>query len=136
MGRAGALPRRDRAGDRRRHRLQAIADGRSERGGHRIGTGRAGADAQGDLDVLRTESLRHYLRCYAPTTSGHFAEWAGITKSDAKPRWAAVADSLVAVWCERKGFVLEEDLDAVDQPPASTGARLLPAKDAFLQAAP
>jgi hypothetical protein len=93
-----------------------------------------GADAAGDLDTLRTELLRRYLHCYAPTTSGHFAEWAGITKPDAKQRWAAVADDLVAVRGDGKGFVLEEDLDALDQPPASTGARLLPAKDAFLQA--
>jgi hypothetical protein len=93
-----------------------------------------GADARGDLDVLRTELVRRYLHCYAPTTSGHFAEWAGITKSDAKQRWAAVADELVAVRGERKGFLLEEDLDAIDHPPAATGVRLLPAKDALLQA--
>ncbi len=93
-----------------------------------------GADADGDLDVLRTELLRRYLHCYGPTTSGHFAEWAGITKSDAKQRWAAVADTLVPVRGTRKGFVLEEDLAALDEVPAATGVRLLPAKDAFLQA--
>ena len=93
-----------------------------------------GANARGDVDVLRTELLRRYLHCYAPTTYGHFAEWAGIAKSDAKQRWGAVADTLVPVQGERKGFVLEEDLDALDQPPASTGVRLLPAKDAFIQA--
>lgn len=93
-----------------------------------------GADATGDLDVLRTDLVRRYLHCYAPTTSGHFAEWAGITKSDAKERWAAVADELVAVPGKRKRFVLEEDLDALDDPPAATGVRLLPAKDVFLQA--
>ncbi len=43
------------------------------------------------------------LHCYAPTTSGHFAEWAGITKSDAKERWGAVADALVPVQGKRKG---------------------------------
>ena len=93
-----------------------------------------GADADGDLDAVRTELLRRYLHCYAPTTSGHFAEWAGITKPDAKQRWAAVADTLVPVRGTRKGFVLEEDLDTLDQPPAVAGVRLLPAKDAFLQA--
>jgi Winged helix DNA-binding domain len=93
-----------------------------------------GADAQGDVNVLRTELLRRYLHCYAPTTPGHFAEWAGITKSDAKERWGTVADSLVRVQGARKGFVLAEDLDTLDQPPASTGVRLLPAKDAFIQA--
>jgi Winged helix DNA-binding domain len=93
-----------------------------------------GADAGGDLDAARTELLRRYLHCYAPTTSGHFAEWSGITKPDAKRRWAVLADSLVPVAGVRKGFVLEDDLDALQQPPPSTGVRLLPAKDAFIQA--
>jgi Winged helix DNA-binding domain len=93
-----------------------------------------GAEAQGDLDALRTELVRRYLHCYAPTTSGHFAEWAGITKADARQRWAAVTDTLVPVRGKRKGFVLEDDLDALEQPAASTGVRLLPAKDAFVQA--
>ncbi len=93
-----------------------------------------GADAEGDVEVLRTELLRRYLHCYAPTTSGHFAEWAGITKSDAKERWSVVADDLVPVHSARKGFVLEEDLDALEHPPSARGVRLLPAKDAFLQA--
>ena len=93
-----------------------------------------GAEAKGDRDALRAELLRRYLHCYAPTTSGHFAEWAGITKPDAKERWAVVAGDLVPVRGTRKAFVLEEDLATLDQPPAVTGVRLLPAKDAFLQA--
>ena len=93
-----------------------------------------GAEAEGDVDAFRTELLRRYLHCYAPTTAGHFADWAGITGSDAKERWAAVAHAVVPVRGDRKAFVLEEDLDALNQPPASTGVRLLPAKDAFLQA--
>ena len=93
-----------------------------------------GADAQGDVNALRTELLTRYLHCYAPTTPGHFAEWAGITTADAKERWGMVADSLVPVQGEGKGFMLAEDLEALDQPPAPTGVRLLPAKDAFLQA--
>ncbi len=93
-----------------------------------------GADAKGDIEVVRTELVRRYLHCYGPTTSGRFAEWAGITKPDAKQRWQAVADSLVAVAGARKAFVLEEDVDALDDPPPATGLRLLPAKDAFLQA--
>ena len=93
-----------------------------------------GADAKGHVDELRTELLRRYLRCYAPTTSGHFAEWAGITKSDAKARWSALAGTVVPVGGDTKGYVLEEDLDALEEPPAPSGVRLLPAKDAFLQA--
>jgi Winged helix DNA-binding domain len=93
-----------------------------------------GADAEGDLDVLRTELLRRYLHCYGPTTPGHFAEWAGITKPDAKARWAAVADTLVPVKGARKGYLLAEDLAALEEPTVAHGVRLLPAKDAFLQA--
>ena len=93
-----------------------------------------GGDAAGDLDRLRTELLRRYLHCYAPTTAAHFAAWAGIAGADARQRWAVVADALVPVQGDRKGFVLEEDLDALDQAAPAGGVRLLPAKDAFLQA--
>ncbi len=79
-------------------------------------------------------TARCYLHCYAPTTSGDFAQWAGSAKSDAKERWAAVAGALVSARGDTKGFVLEEDLQALDDPPTSTGVRVLPAKDAFLQA--
>ena len=92
-----------------------------------------GADAHGDVAALRTELLRRYLHCYGPTTAGHFAEWAGITPSDARERWAAVAGELVAVEGEGKGYLLHEDLDALLRPPPSTGVRLVPAKDAFIQ---
>ena len=93
-----------------------------------------GADADGDPDDARAELLRRYLHCYAPTTSGHFAEWAGITKADAGQRWKRLSSQLVAVEGDRKGLVLEEDLERLRHPPASEGVRLLPAKDAFIQA--
>lgn len=93
-----------------------------------------GGDAEGDVETLRTALLGRYLHCYAPTTPSHFAEWAGITPSDAKERWAAVAGKLVPVRGDRKGFVLEADLDALDRPPPAIGVRLVPNKDAFLQA--
>jgi len=93
-----------------------------------------GTDTTGEVEALRTELLLRYLHCYAPTTSGHFAEWAGIAKADAKQRWAAVAEAVVPVQAGRKAFVLQEDLGALEDPVASPGVRLLPAKDAFLQA--
>jgi hypothetical protein len=93
-----------------------------------------GADAAGDPEDTQAELLRRYLHCYAPSSSGHFAEWAGITKTDAGQRWKQLASQLVPVEGDRKGFVLEEDLDRLRHPPASEGVRLLPAKDAFIQA--
>lgn len=90
-----------------------------------------GAEAIGDVDALRTELLLRYLHAYAPTTSGQFAEWAGIGKPDAKQRWASVADALVKVG---SAFVLEEDLHALEHAIPPTSVRLIPNKDAFLQA--
>lgn len=93
-----------------------------------------GADASGEIDAIRTELLLRYLRCYAPTTSGHFAEWVGITKSDAKSRWAAVADAVVPVRAGKRGYVLEEDLEALVAAEPVRSVRLLPSKDVYLQA--
>ena len=92
-----------------------------------------GEEASGAVVDVRTELLRRYIHCYAPTTSAHFAEWAGISKSDAKQRWAAVVDRLLPVQGEAKGFVLEEDAGFLDAPPEPIGVRLLPPKDAFMQ---
>ena len=93
-----------------------------------------GADVKGNVDAMRTELLLRYLHCYAPTTPAHFAAWAGISSPDAKERWGAVADALVPVHAGRKAFVLEEDRDALVRPEPSDAVRLIPNKDAFLQA--
>ena len=95
----------------------------------------AGADADGDVAEARTELLLRYLHCYGPTTPGHFAEWAGMAKTDAAERWAVIADRLVVVRTDRgKAAVLEDDLEILSDPPPPARVRLLPAKDAFLQA--
>ena len=90
-----------------------------------------GSEAEGDVTTLRTELLVRYLRCYAPTTSRHFAEWAGIAMADARRRWEAIADELVRV---DGGSALASDLDDLRGAPPVQGVRLLPAKDAWLQA--
>jgi hypothetical protein len=90
-----------------------------------------GSDATGDLESLRTELLLRYMRLYAPTTSGHFADWAGIAKADAKCRWEANGAAVVRT---DYGYVLEEDIDEVQRGPSVEGVRLLPAKDGWLQA--
>ncbi|MEN3273457.1 MAG: hypothetical protein V7636_2218 [Actinomycetota bacterium] len=90
-----------------------------------------GRDTKGDVPALRTELLLRYLHCYAPATVGSFAQWAGITGGDAKARWMAVKDALVKVG---RGYVLEEDRAALERPDPVAGIRLLPNKDAFLQA--
>ncbi len=92
------------------------------------------ADAAGDIGALRTELLVRYLRCYAPTTSGDFAEWVGITKSEAKARWEAVVDGLVPVDTGKRRYILEQDLQALVGAEPVLGVRLLPSKDVYLQA--
>ena len=83
------------------------------------------------LADLQAELLRRYLRVYAPTTPAHFADWAGIARSDAKQRWTALAEGLVRVG---NGFALEEDVEDLRDGAPAEGVRLLPAKDAWLQA--
>ena len=90
-----------------------------------------GHEITGDIPALRTELLLRYLHCYAPATAASFAQWGGITGKDAKARWASVEDALVKVG---RGYVLEEDRAALEHPEPVTGVRLLPNKDAFLQA--
>lgn len=70
-------------------------------------------------------ALRSLLRA---DDVGPLRRVAGIAKSDAKKRWAALAGALVPVQGVRKGFVLEEDRDALMQPPASTGGAPDPGK--------
>lgn len=93
-----------------------------------------GWEAKGNVEALRTDLLRRYLHCYAPTTPMHFAEWAGISKPDARERWTAAAGALVPVHAGRKAFVLEEDLDELTSAEPDDTVRLVPNKDAFLQA--
>ena len=93
-----------------------------------------GSDAQGDPDALGVELVRRYLHCYGPSTPGHFAEWAGVARSDAAERWEAVTGELVPVRTDRHAFVLAEDLDALKGVEPVRGVLLLPAKDVFLQA--
>jgi hypothetical protein len=93
-----------------------------------------GTDASGDLESLRTELLLRYLHCYAPTTSGDFAVWAGITAADAKARWEAISDAVVPVKVDKRAYVLEDDLDALERATPTRGVRLVPPKDVYMQA--
>lgn len=93
-----------------------------------------GHDITGDAVTARTELLVRYLHCYAPTTAADFATWAGISAPEARARWDAVADRLVPVKALKRAFVLEEDLDALTSAELPKGVRLLPNKDAYLQA--
>jgi hypothetical protein len=76
------------------------------------------------------EAVRRFLRFYGPGTPGEFAEWAGVAKPHARRLWDEVAGELAEAG---KGWLLSEDLGALESPPAASGIRLLPPGDPFLQ---
>lgn len=87
-----------------------------------------------DVDEARAELARRYLRCYGPSTSRHFAAWAGISTAQAKQTWGLLAAELVQVRVEgSSGWLLQEDLMRLEAPPPAYGVRFLPAHDPFLQ---
>jgi hypothetical protein len=77
------------------------------------------------------EAVRRYLSFYGPGTPGDFADWAGLAKPHARRMWSQVADGLAEV--DGAGWVLREDLAALESPPAAKGVRLLPPGDPYLQ---
>ncbi|MGB8020882.1 MAG: winged helix DNA-binding domain-containing protein, partial [Candidatus Nanopelagicales bacterium] len=88
-----------------------------------------------DIDpaVARAELLRRYLRCYGPSTRGHFAAWAGIHAADTDPWWNLVEDELTEVGFGGTEWILTEDLDALRSAPTPKGVRLLPPRDPYTQ---
>ncbi|HEX6229605.1 MAG TPA: crosslink repair DNA glycosylase YcaQ family protein [Solirubrobacterales bacterium] len=81
-----------------------------------------------------SEALRRFLGFYGPAKPGDFAEWAGLAKSHAQRLWDEVADGLAEVRVGKsKGWLLSEDMGALESPPAAQGIRLIPPGDPYLQ---
>lgn len=90
-----------------------------------------------DVEKCRLELARRYLHVFAPSTSSHFAMWAGIDRQDAADTWEALRDELVDVQVNKsvrqisaethRGATAEED-----EIPKTT--RLLPPGDTYLLA--
>ena len=80
------------------------------------------------------EGVRRFLGFYGPAGPGDFAEWAGLAKSHAQRLWDEIADDLAEVKVGKgKGWVLSEDVDALESPPDAKGIRLIPPGDPYLQ---
>ena len=64
-----------------------------------------------------------------------FEAWTGVAKPHARQLWAEVEGELdeVSVGGEPGGWILREDVSALDAPPSATGIRLLPPGDPYLQ---
>lgn len=89
-----------------------------------------------DVEACRLELARRYLEALAPSSSSHFATWAGIERKEATDTWKSLQDEMVEV--RINGSVrqtLAESADSLigeDETPDTT--RLLPPGDPYLLA--
>jgi hypothetical protein len=81
-----------------------------------------------------SEAVRRFLGFYGPAKPGDFADWAGLAKPHAQRLWDDVSSDLADVPIGRsKGWLMSEDIAALDSPPAAEGIRLIPPGDPYLQ---
>jgi hypothetical protein len=81
-----------------------------------------------------SEAVRRFLGFYGPAKPGDFAEWAGLAKPHALRLWDEAAGDLAEVRVAKsEGWLLSEDLGALESPPAAKGIRLVPPGDPYLQ---
>jgi hypothetical protein len=88
-----------------------------------------------DRATAGAELVRRYLTAYGPSTRQHFAQWAGLGTAHAAALWTTVADELTEVRAGEGAagaWVLTSDLDALQDPPAARGVRLLAPGDPLL----
>jgi Winged helix DNA-binding domain len=78
--------------------------------------------------------VRRFLRFYGPAKPGDFAEWAGLARSHAQRLWNQAAGDLAEVrFGSGKGWLVSDDMSALESPPAAGGIRLIPPGDPYLQ---
>ncbi|MBD0282310.1 MAG: winged helix DNA-binding domain-containing protein [Thermoleophilaceae bacterium] len=81
-----------------------------------------------------SEAVRRFLGFYGPAKPGEFAEWAGLARSHAQRLWDQVAGELAEVRVAGSvGWVMSEDVGALESPPLGKGIRLIPPGDPYLQ---
>jgi DNA glycosylase AlkZ-like len=81
-----------------------------------------------------SEAVRRFLGFYGPAKPGDFAEWAGLAKSHADRLWDDAADDLAETRVGKsKGWLMSEDMGALESPPVAGGIRLIPPGDPYLQ---
>jgi hypothetical protein len=89
-----------------------------------------------DVEACRLELARRYLHALAPSSSSHFATWAGIEREEATDTWTALQDELVDVRVRGSSRqALAESAGSLigdDETPDTT--RLLPPGDPYLLA--
>ncbi|MBT2365900.1 winged helix DNA-binding domain-containing protein [Streptomyces sp. ISL-10] len=95
-------------------------------------TRRRGADAQQSRHLL----VRRFLRWCGPARPADLAKWLALTPAAARRLWEPFGDELSEVTVDgRRGWMHQEDLDALHNAPAATGVRLLPSYDPLTEIA-
>jgi hypothetical protein len=81
-----------------------------------------------------SEAVRRFLGFYGPAKPADFADWAGLAKPHAQRLWDEAAGDLEEVLVGKsKGWLMREDMGALESPPAAKGIRLIPPGDPYLQ---
>ena len=102
--------------------------------GARLDSKRRYTSGEPGLTPIASEAVRRFLGFYGPAKPGDFAEWAGLARPHAERLWDGVASDLAEVRMGKStGWLLNEDVGALESPPAAEGIRLLPPGDPYLQ---
>jgi Winged helix DNA-binding domain len=81
-----------------------------------------------------SEAVRRFLGFYGPAKPSDFADWAGLSKPHAQRVWDETAGDLAEVRVGKgKGWIMSEDVGALESPPVAEGIRLIPPGDPYLQ---
>ena len=79
-------------------------------------------------------AVSRFLGFYGPAKPADFADWAGLAKSHAQRLFDEAAGDLDEVrFGKSKGWIMSEDANALESPPAAEGIRLIPPGDPYLQ---
>ncbi len=102
--------------------------------GARLDSGRRYMAGEPGRTPTAGETVRRFLGFYGPAKPGDFAEWAGLAKPHAHRLWDEAAGDLAEVRVGKsKGWLMSEDMGALESPPAADGIRLIPPGDPYLQ---
>jgi hypothetical protein len=81
-----------------------------------------------------SDAVRRFLGFYGPAQPGDFADWAGLAKRHAQRLWDEAAGELAEVRVAgSKGWLMSDDVGALESPRAAEGVRLIPPGDPYLQ---
>jgi len=102
--------------------------------GVRLDSERRYKGSEPGLTASASEAVRRFLGWYGPAKPGDFAAWAGLAKPHADRLWEEAAGDLAETRVgTSKGWLMSEDIGALESPPVAEGIRLIPPGDPYLQ---